>query len=347
MLSRFSLFLPLVSGSAASLRRAAIDFARRQRDANCVYSEVRFSPHLLCSSDESNAALPKLTPREVLEAVAGGLREGCAEHGVHVNIILCCICFRPDWSADLATLAIARHREQEAEEGGAVSWEGHVRRCDARDAQFSGNVVGVDVAAGEEHFFPDKFPELHKAHVEAMRRCKEAGLGVTVHAGEVTSGSEVRSAVEVYGASRIGHGYRAAEDAGALEYLRGRGVHVEVCPTSSYETGGWTGEGADGADWGAHPIARMAGVRPCGGGGRVEGVSVGLNSDDPAVFNTDLNREFEIAKGGIGLPFERVKRTVMDSLDAAFLHGKRGEFLRKYLKDKIEKEMAAITYVDA
>ena len=83
----------------------------------------------------------------------------------------------------------------------------------------------------------------------------------------------------------------------------------------------------------------MVGCQPCeenGGGGGVgnvvSGVSVGLNSDDPEVFCTDLNREFLIAHRDIGLPLERLKRSVSDALEAAFLDCAGGDKLKAHLK---------------
>ena len=72
---------------------------------------------------------------------------------------------------------------------------------------------------------------------------RAAGFGSTIHAGEDPSSSgiaaNVRTAVEAYGATRIGHGYATLTDDSVLGLTQKRGIHFECCPTSSYLTGGF------------------------------------------------------------------------------------------------------------
>ena len=96
-------------------------------------------------------------------------------------------------------------------------------------------VVGVDLAGDETRFpaalFAAPFGELAGL---------APSLGVTVHAGEgggAQAVRNVRDAVEMLGATRIGHGCAAAADPALLEMLRRRGVAIEVCPTSNVHTG--------------------------------------------------------------------------------------------------------------
>ena len=73
-----------------------------------------------------------------------------------------------------------------------------------------------------------------------------------------------------------------------LAELRERGVHVEVCPSSSVETGGWRGAAAAARPfprWEEHPAVAM----------RKAGVSLGFNSDDPYVFGASLVEGMGIA----------------------------------------------------
>lgn len=77
---------------------------------------------------------------------------------------------------------------------------------------------------------------MKSSHRLAMQMARRAGLGVTVHAAESGPGSNVTQALEAYGASRIGHGYRALGGS-AYEAARALGnVHFELCPTSSVAT---------------------------------------------------------------------------------------------------------------
>lgn len=93
----------------------------------------------------------------------------------------------------------------------------------------SKDIVGVDLA-GNEHFYPN---ELFK---NLAKEIKKACIPFTVHAGEVTGAGSVRTAVELLGADRIGHGTRAAFDEKVMSLLVKKKVLLEVCPTSNLDT---------------------------------------------------------------------------------------------------------------
>src|SRR5262249_51762649 len=89
-------------------------------------------------------------------------------------------------------------------------------------------------------------------------RAADLGLGRTVHAGEGRPAEEIRTAIEVLQAQRIGHGTTLLDDAGVLDLVIARGVVIEACPTSNVHTGVI-------ASVGAHPLPRWLdrGVRAC------------------------------------------------------------------------------------
>lgn len=115
-------------------------------------------------------------------------------------------------------------------------------------------VVGIDLAGGPtpSHTFG------MKDYVPAYRRAAELGLGRTVHAGEGRPAREIRDAIELLGAQRIGHGTTLLEDPAVLDLVRERQVTLEACPTSNVHTG-VIGSVAE------HPLPRWlnAGVRVC------------------------------------------------------------------------------------
>lgn len=115
-------------------------------------------------------------------------------------------------------------------------------------------------------------------------RARAAGLHSVPHAGESTGAQTVRDAVELLGAERIGHGIASADDAMVLALLRERGVTLEVCPSSNVATR--VVERLE-----DHPLPRLVAA----------GVTVTVNSDDPPMFATTLNREYEIAADLLGL----------------------------------------------
>ncbi|MBX3605558.1 MAG: adenosine deaminase family protein [Piscinibacter sp.] len=122
-------------------------------------------------------------------------------------------------------------------------------RVAALAARYLGRgVVAFDLAGAEAGHPPSD-------HARAIGLAREAGVGLTLHAGEADAGDRVLEAARL-GASRIGHGVRvvdllrtARRDA-VLDELRERGVHLEVCPTSNVHTGA-------AASVAAHPIVPL------------------------------------------------------------------------------------------
>lgn len=94
-------------------------------------------------------------------------------------------------------------------------------------------VVGVDLAGGPA---PGHDGSL-ASYAPGFRRARDLGLGRTVHAGEGRPPAEIRAAIELLHAQRIGHGTTLLEDPGVVELLLERGVTVEACVTSNHHVG--------------------------------------------------------------------------------------------------------------
>lgn len=115
-------------------------------------------------------------------------------------------------------------------------------------------VVGIDLAGG-----PTPAQRWALAdYAEPFRAARELGIGRTVHAGEGRPPAEIRTAVEVLHAQRVGHGTTVLADPSVVELLLERGVVIEACPTSNVHTGVV-------ASVGAHPLPAWirAGLRAC------------------------------------------------------------------------------------
>jgi aminodeoxyfutalosine deaminase len=136
-------------------------------------------------------------------------------------------------------------------------------------------------------------------HFDAARA---AGLHSVPHAGETTGPQTVWDALNLLGAERIGHGTSSAEDPVLLAHLAEAGVPLEVCPSSNIATRAV-------ATLEEHPIRQF----------RDAGVIVTVNSDDPPMFGTTLNREYEIAAGLLGLDEQGVRDLAKAAVNAAFL----------------------------
>ena len=135
-------------------------------------------------------------------------------------------------------------------------------------------------------------------HFDAARA---AGLRSVPHAGETTGPETVWDALRLLGAERIGHGTTAVEDPALVAHLAETGIPLEVCPSSNVATRAVAAI----AD---HPIVAL----------RDAGVTVTVNSDDPPMFGTSLNREYEIAADLLGLDEAGVADLARTAVRASF-----------------------------
>lgn len=139
-------------------------------------------------------------------------------------------------------------------------------------------LVGVDLA-GDEAGYPAAL------FAPAFRLAHDHGLPVTIHAGEAAGPHSVWDALRL-APRRIGHGVRSAEDPRLLAHLAATGVTLEVAITSNVQTGAARSRAQ-------HQLAVLAAA----------GVRVALCTDNPAVSDTRLTREYERAsfqRGGLG-----------------------------------------------
>jgi len=89
-------------------------------------------------------------------------------------------------------------------------------------------VIGIDVSGPHRGSFS------MKAHVPLFERARKAGLGITIHTGEVEgSAEEMRFVVENIRPDRIGHGIQSAQHPDILTSLKEHGITLEICPTSN------------------------------------------------------------------------------------------------------------------
>jgi aminodeoxyfutalosine deaminase len=132
-------------------------------------------------------------------------------------------------------------------------------------------VVGVGLGGLEAEFPPEPYePAFTLAH--------SLGLGSVPHAGEAAGAASVRGALEELGADRIRHGIRSVEDPGLVAELAGRGTVLDVCPLSNLRTGVVR-------SLEEHPLPLLLAA----------GVRCSISTDDPAMFETDLTRDYEAA----------------------------------------------------
>ena len=136
----------------------------------------------------------------------------------------------------------------------------------------------------------------------AFDRARAAGLHSVPHAGETTGPQTVWDSLRDLGAERIGHGTSSAQDPELLAYLAEHRIPLEVCPTSNIAT-----RAVDKLE--NHPVKQMCDA----------GVLVTINSDDPPMFGTTLNREYEVAAELLGLDHHGIAQLARNAVGASFL----------------------------
>lgn len=268
--SDFTTFLAAYDG-ASSLFRSEDDYARLAETylTSLARGGCIYS-EVFTSPD--HAARSGLSPQAYTNALGEGMRRANAKTGIEGRMIVTGV----------------RHFGVESVEAAA------------RFAVKCGHplVTGFGMA-GEERFGDVE------DYVRAFEIAREAGLGITVHAGELEGAESVRAALDHIRPSRIGHGVRAIEDPALVARIAAEGVVLECCPGSNVALKVFDG-------WASHPFRKL----------RDAGCKVTLSSDDPPYFWTSLDREYEMASQHFGLSPRDLAAITKTSLEAAFVDRK-------------------------
>ena len=161
-------------------------------------------------------------------------------------------------------------------------------------------VIGFDLAGAERGFPPTP-------HREAINIARDAGLGITLHAGEADEGSRVLEAAAL-GATRIGHGVHimnapdAALQSDWIDEAHRRGLHFEVCPTSNVHTG-------IAPSVAKHPLRAMAAA----------GLSVSVSTDNRLMSGVTLSGELQAAHEQNGVSLDAIRQMMRTAAHASFL----------------------------
>lgn len=287
-----------VMQSAENLRRIAKEYVEDLAADGVVYAEVRWAPeqHL-----QRGLALD-----ETVEAVQAGLEDGMesvqAVDGVIVVGQLLSAMRQAERADEIVELAL-RHRDR--------------------------GVIGFDIAGPEAGFPPSKFSE-------AFTRLADQMLPATVHAGEGDGVESVRDALVAGRAQRLGHGVRVAEDitvttgsesrsktgedgsedlvevelGPVAQWVRDRGIHLEVSPTSNLQTGAVAGFASTGkAGLADHPFDMLYQL----------GFNVGVNTDNRLVSGVTLSHELAQLAVTFDYGLDELADFQVNALESSFL----------------------------
>jgi aminodeoxyfutalosine deaminase len=156
------------------------------------------------------------------------------------------------------------------------------------------NVIGIGIGGDETRGPAAWFKDLYAKAVDQ-------GLRLTAHAGESSGPESIWSALRDLKAERIGHGLTAIQDPALMDYLAEHQVPVEICLSSNLRTGCCLSVAE-------HPLPKYI----------ERGLLVTLNTDDPEMFETTLNGEYELVRNAYGLSNEQLRKLAANSLKAAF-----------------------------
>lgn len=248
---------------------------------NVKYAEIRFSPVYM--SERYNLDID-----EVMQGVFDGLDKAKKEYDTDIGLIL----------------IVERQMGVEHAEDVLQLAQKYMDK----------GVVGLDLANDEYNYPPGPYAPV-------FQKAKEAGLYVTVHAGEAAGAENVRVSINDLKADRIGHGVRSFEDPTVEQEILEKGIPLEMCPTSNIQTGA-----AESLD--THPFKRYYDQE----------INVTINTDDPSVSDITLTDDYYKIIDQFGFSLSDVEQFVMNGIDAAFLP----EDEKEAMKVKYQKDIAAI-----
>ena len=141
-------------------------------------------------------------------------------------------------------------------------------------------------------------------YVDAYRAAADHGLHRTSHAGEVGPADNVRAAIDLLDCERIDHGYHVVDDPELLARCVESQIAFTVCPTTTGYTTIWRDLSA-----GDHAIKQMSEA----------GLKLMVNSDDPAMFVSDLGNEYARLHREMGLSLDTLAEMSLNGIDASWI----------------------------
>jgi adenosine deaminase len=177
-------------------------------------------------------------------------------------------------------------------------------------ARIENGILGLDLAGNEAEFPASPFLGIFK-------EARQAGLRLTMHAGEWSGAANVQEAIEIFQTERIGHGVRIMEDPNVIAMARERGIVFEVCVTSNLQTGAVR-------SFQEHPVMKMLHA----------GLNVVLCGDDPSISQITLTDEYRRACENLRMDRDTLKQRILAAAKASFLPQPERDILVEQLRNE-------------
>ncbi len=154
-------------------------------------------------------------------------------------------------------------------------------------------VKGLDLA-GDENNYPCALYE------DEFALAKSLSIPFTIHAGESLDLENIKNAIK-FGARRLGHGVSLLQDKELMHVVKEEGILIECCLTSNLQTKEVT-------DLSKHPIRDFFDY----------GIRVNINSDNLTVSDTNIKKEYNLARKYLSFSDEELNLIDKFAIDASF-----------------------------
>lgn len=269
--------------SPAIVRRITREAIIDAANDNIKYLELRFTPKALCN-------ITKCSAHDAVGWVCDTVEETQKDLDIDVRLIV----------------SMNRHESLEIAKDAIEAAIDHMHK----------GIVAIDLAGVETGHPAYPFRDLFQIGLDA-------GLNITLHAGEWEGAESVWDAISNVGTSRLGHGIRALEDPGVVNVLVEQGITLEVCPSSNVDSGVVS-------DLASHqlPVLMASGLRCT------------INTDDPLVSGISLTDEIVRLIESLRFTLDDVKQMMMNSAHAVFIpDAERRRFVESF-RQRLYPEVA-------
>jgi adenosine deaminase len=159
-----------------------------------------------------------------------------------------------------------------------------------------------------------------RAFAPAFEAAARAGFRRTCHAGEAVGcgPANIGIALDVLGVERIDHGVAIVEDPDLMHRMAMERIPLTVCPTSNVVIANRFRSLAE------HPLPKM----------RAAGLLVTVNTDDPAMEDLDLGREYRNVAEAHAWSVDDMAQLAIEGIESTWLDGSdRAVLAREFQED--------------